>query len=161
MFKNTFFGLAIAAYAVASFAHPAQSRERNFDKIGQWRIGAVDENGKFNRCFAENRSKSGVLRIAHFPNGNYSFSTPCFGRGDIDGDIPMLMSGERGEIRMRAVRSGNNCRTAASDLNEGWVATLRDEGDLILTFGKDRPSWSLKGFRAAAVALRSCVAQNK
>lgn len=163
MFKKIFFSLTMAAYAIAAFAQPAvaQSKERNFDKIGQWRIAAVDEKGKFHRCFAENKSKSGVLRIAHFPNGNYNFSTPCFGKGDIDGDIATVMSGEKGQLRMNAIRSGNNCRTVASDLNDGWVATLRDEGDLILAFGKDRPSWSLKGFRAAAAALRSCVAQNK
>ncbi|MCW5680749.1 MAG: hypothetical protein KIS70_05440 [Xanthobacteraceae bacterium] len=140
---------------------PADARERNFDKVGQWRIGAVDEKGRFHRCFAQNDSKSGMLRIAHFPNGNYNFSTPCFGRGDIDGDIEVFMSGEKGRIRMKAVRQGSSCRTVAGDLNEGWIATLRDEGNLTLVFGKDKPSWSLKGFKAAMAALKSCVAQNK
>jgi len=160
MRKACFIVVAIAAASFTTAAN-GQARERNFDKVGQWRIGAVDEKGKFHRCFAENKSKSGVLRIAHFPNGNYNFSTPCFGRGDIDGDIPVLISGERGQLRMNALRNGNNCRTVAGDLNEGWVATLRDEGEMILSFGTQKAAWSLKGTKAAMTALRSCVAQNK
>lgn len=155
--------LTVAVIAVTGFtvSANAQVKERNFDKVGQWRIGAVDDNGRFHRCFAENKSKSGVLRIAHFPNGNYNFSTPCFGRSDIDGDIEVIMSGEKGQLRMKALRQGKNCRTVAGDLNDGWIATIRDEGNLVLAFGKERPSWSLKDSRKALAALKTCVAQNR
>ena len=159
--RNTIIATAVLAAASVAVLAVAEARERNFDKVGQWRIGAFDEKGKFHRCFAENKSKSGVLRIAHFPNGNYNFSTPCFGKGDIDGDINVVMSGETGKIRMNAMRQGKNCRTVAGELNDGWIATLADGGNLVLAFGKDRPSWSLKDSKAAMAALKSCVAQNK
>lgn len=152
---------AVLAAACITSLVSANAAERNFDKIGAWRIAAFDEKGRFHRCFAQNDSKSGMLRIAHFPNGNYNFSTPCFGKGDIDGDIPVLISGEAGKLRMNAMRTGNNCRTVSSELNQGWVETLKDEGEMVLAFGGQKAIWSLKGTKAAMASLKACVAQNR
>jgi hypothetical protein len=156
---------AAACFGVLSIAVSisTEARERDVEKIGQWRVGVVEESkkSKFVRCFAENRSRSGLLRISLFPNGNYTLSAPCFGKVDIDGDIPFSMGGENGTIRLNADRQGSSCRTSASDLNEAWVAALRDDGELILAFGHYKPSWPLDGTKAAMAALKSCVAKNK
>jgi hypothetical protein len=147
-----------AACLSASVSAPVQAQEKQYNQIGAWKIIARYEKGRLHRCIAQTDSASGMLRIAHFPNGTWNFSVPCFGR-NTNSEVETHLGSELGRLRMHTEMKG--CRTWTDPLSRDWSEQLRTGGKLTLIIGRDKPTWNLANVKNAMASAEACVRSNR
>ncbi len=158
MLKYTVAAAGIAAGLSIAGVVGTQAQEQGYSTIGQWRIIANYDGGRFNRCIAESHSRSGMLRIAHFPNGQWNFSIPCYGESQRQtADVNLNRASDYLPMNVNP----RGCRAWTDPLSGGWVAALRAGGNLDVRLGRGQGFWRLSDTGAALGAVQDCVRRNR
>ncbi len=135
----------------------AQARETKVDMAGPWKIIAVDENGKLNRCLMQFDSPSGMLRIAHFPKGDWNLSFPGEGVKP-NTQVGASFNGlSAPNIIYTIDRPGAKGARAVAALAPNWLAEMRKNGTLRLKVGNANPSWVYANSAQAMDKVKACV----
>lgn len=155
MVKQIIAAALIAAGAGLGATGTVQAQEKQYNQVGDWKIIAIKEKGKFHRCAAELVSNGGVLRVAGFPNATWNVSVPCYGL-KTNGEVEFRVGGEIGRVAMKTNERG--CRTFSGSLDPAWTGLFRDNATLTVGLAKGaQPTWPLRDVKNAMESVRFCV----
>ena len=168
-------GSAVLLVATA-VAPQAWADEREQHTVGGWRIIAnFETSGKLNRCIAEQKNPSGMMRLHLFPNNRWALSVP--------GSVPGLKQTPKTKVwaeltivskdgtRMEGMLADVDGSAARAGFNENFTLIpqiRRGQSLSVKMFNKQEPggpsklySWPLRDVAGALDETVTCMRDNK
>lgn len=145
-------GCALLVAAASSAMAQGPAKETKQRDIGAWDVIRRDEGGRFNRCIAEMRSGSGVLRVAHNAAGKWTVSFPGLG-----GKAKHTGRARLNKLDEPAVEFQDDGSRAWAPLSPRWVDEFRRGGRLEIAVAGKNYAWDMKDTGAVFGAVQDCV----
>lgn len=136
----------------ASSAVAQKVTERPYKNLGDWKIIAIFENTRLDRCTAERTNSSGALRIALHSEGNWAASFPGFG-----GKGKHIGSAKLNKLYADRVEFQDYGARAAAALAPNWVQEIKRGGTLYIDVNRKEYRWQLNDSGRALAEVENCM----
>lgn len=139
-----------AVLAMAATAANAAQEEKEYAKLGRWRIMAVSDQNRFQYCTADTDNGQVALRIAT-DGRNWQLGSPYYDDGPVKGTWGF--DGWEDEAMFRIDGDG----WATMDVNQHVLDSLRAFDSFSIELDRGPQTWSLKGSTAAMKKAVECA----